>query len=724
MLRQMSGKNFVSILVVAIVTCALGWMLTLSGGSADAATSAEGVTYVVAYTDDYAPFSYGGSDGNPLGMAISVMDYIAQAGGFQIEYVTVGEAQRYDLEVDINLAILESDQLEAVSTKSIPYTSLQMTAVGEGTEVISDQSTVIGHLPYYYLDDSSVTQAFSGATVYTYSSYLEMSQAYLSGAIDYMLVSSLVADQLKEYEYSRESHIIPTSINLDFYLSYGDHLSQEEMDALDDIILATDSRYVYNLMLNSVIATYSTEVTVEEIVDAYALPILLSILFVVASIAIIMLRADQIKRKALENALDVDGLTGLMTERKFMSDAITQLTDAAPGDYYIITIDIDHFKFINEIYGYDIGSQAIVRFGEMLQNIFPADTTIARFFADNFVVLYHNRDNFFQVEDTKDYEEIVAKSMVELLGEDYRLTTSSGIYQVSDTTLPLSYMIDCANVARRRGKTDYGMSRITFTQLLEERMRQKNEIVRSMERAIEDREFQIYYQPKISLETGALVGAEALLRWIQPDGHRRFPDEFIPLFESNGFIRRVDFFVLDSVCQFLQTHPDIPKVSVNFSGITMLSEGLVEEIQSITQRHSISPHRLEIEITESAVVQNFEPMVRRTTRLKELGFAISMDDFGAGISCLNRLKDLDIDVLKIDKGFLTETVLSPRSISIIQHIVRMSQELGITTVAEGVEYQEQERLLKDLGCDVAQGYHYARPLPEEEYLAFLEKASD
>lgn len=728
---MMRKKSLHYAIAVALLICLCALQLCVGGA---AATDAPGVmptlgsesisslqehgVYTVGYSEDSSPFSYTSTNGNPVGIAIDVMDYIAQVATIEVSYISIEEAVRNNIPIDINLAILEKDQMEVACVQSLAYTSIQMMAVSNDA-VIESQGATVGHLAYYYLDNDAVEQALPGCTSYTYFSYAEMAQDFLLGNIDYMLVTSLVSSQLLETAYQVDTYSIPTKVNLDFYMSYSKNLADSDINAIDSIIQRLDSDYIYSLMLNSAINSADVEITLEKIFQSYATPILISILIVVAAIAAIMLRATYTKRRALEHALNVDNLTGLMSERKFMSDAGVILKDITPGEHYIITIDIDRFKAINEIYGYDVGTKAIVHFGKMLVDVFPEGTLIARFFADNFVVLFRSVDDDFHNSRAAEYESYISKAMKDLLGEDYRLTTSTGIYQIENTTLPISYMIDCANVARLQGKTDYGISKMEFTRGLEQRTHQKNDIVRSMEKAIADKEFQIYYQPKISLKTGELVGAEALIRWIRPDGQRRYPDEFIPLFESNGFIYRVDLFVLESVCEFLQHNPTLPKVSVNFSGVSMLGEHLVEQVEGIVRSYQIDPQRLEIEITESAVVRNFETIVKQTTKLKELGFSISMDDFGAGISSLNRLKDLDIDVLKIDRAFLSEETLGSRSISIIHHIITMSRELGITTVAEGVEYGEQELLLKDLGCDMVQGYHYARPLPEGDYLAFL-----
>lgn len=677
-------------------------------------------TYTVAYSEGYSPFSYTDTNGTVSGMAIAVMDYVAQTADIDVVYVSVDDAKTHGIPVDINLAILEEDQIEDASVKSIAYTSLQMMIMSE-EEAPDLQGATVGHLPYHYLENTAIAEALPGAMPNTYFSYNEMSQAFSQGTLDYMLISSLLASQMLETEFDRETYIIPSGVNLDFYMSFSNTMSQEEVVAFNQILRSLDGDYVYNLMLSSVIAASKEEMTVLEIVQAYAVPILLFITLALAGVAVLISKTAREKRKFLEQTLNVDEITGLMTEHKFIEEVATVMKTAQPGEYFILTIDIDNFKTINEIYGYDVGTQAIVLFGKMLETIFAGNNRIARVFADEFVVLHREMGENFHIHDTIEFERYISRAMADLLGESYRLTTSTGIYPVDDVTVPVSYMIDCASVARVRGKANYGISKEYYTKKMDSWLQQKNEIVRTMEGALQNEEFHVYYQPKTSLQTGQLLGAEALVRWIMPDGKMRYPDSFIPLFESNGFIVKLDFFVLESVCIFLQENPQIPAVSVNFSGHSILKEWMVKRVWTILKRYEIEPSRIHIEITESAVVRNFEAIAQQSQRLKEVGFSVSMDDFGAGVSSLNRLKDLQIDELKIDKMFLSEDHLSLRGVTILEHIIAMSNKLGLITVAEGVETQEQVTLLRDLGCDIAQGYYYAKPMPQADYLSFVEQ---
>ncbi len=441
-------------------------------------------------------------------------------------------------------------------------------------------------------------------------------------------------------------------------------------------------------------------------------------IFVAVVIGVVLLLSMN-KRRSLEQMLNVDELTGLMTERKFKTTVRKKLASAKPGvQYYIISFDIDNFKYINEVYGYERGTMVIQAFADTLKAVFAGAECIARPFADNFLI-------FTKVQPVNGNicgKEVCIKCMDNCLGgilaPDYRLITSAGIYEIVNKDRSLAYMIDCANIARRKGKDTYSRTEWVFTKALETEVMKKNWIVSNMEKAIEGKEFKVYYQPKINFKTGRFAGAEALVRWFSNNGQMVYPDEFITLFERNGFITRLDYYVLNEVAAFLAQHPELHKISVNVSGKSFLAADLVENFNAIIAQNGITADRIEIEVTESAIVTEFETIYHQIHALRESGFTISMDDFGTGLSSLNRLKDVPIDVLKIDKEFLGRNQLGARGESIIASIIDMAKKVKLTTVAEGVETAQQVALLKSLACDIAQGYYYAKPLPEDAFLEF------
>lgn len=230
-------------------------------------------------------------------------------------------------------------------------------------------------------------------------------------------------------------------------------------------------------------------------------------------------------------------------------------------------------------------------------------------------------------------------------------------------------MIDCVNSIRSYGKKIYGNKTVIFDKKMQKKRELYNFIISNMENALMHENFKIHYQPKVNLRSGELAGFEALVRWVKDDGEIISPNDFIPIFETNEFISRLDYYIFSKVCMFIK--------------------------------------------------DNFQMVIKNIENLREIGFIVSMDDFGSGLSSLNRLKDIDVDVLKLDKLFIEDTLDSERGVYIIENIIKMSENLNIETVAEGIETKNQAELLKNLGCNIAQGYYFSKPIPEENVINYF-----
>ncbi|MFI3312799.1 MAG: EAL domain-containing protein [Eubacteriales bacterium] len=677
--------------------------------------------YTVGYTADHLPFSYIDDEGNLTGMGIAVMDYIAQTAGITVEYISIEEAVATNTKIDISLSILADDQLAQNSIASAPYTQLQMMAMGF-SDTLDLKNARVGYLNYASITDEMVEEQLPGSIVTSYANYYGMVEDFSNGTLDYLLITNLVANQTNGLQANVDQvSLYTTDLSVDLQMLFHEDMSQGEIDAFDEILGDLEQEYVYGLMLLSATTAMDPALSAWSYFQSHMINILIALLVMILIGVLIIIRITHSRRKILETALNVDNVTGLMTERRFIEAATERIATGQPGEFTVIAVDIDNFKAINEIFGYQVGTQVIQLFAKKIQEVSVHTVLMGRSFADNFLLLLHGPVDDTNVESYRNsFDEKMSSQFTELLGADYRLMTSIGLYVVEDPTLPMPYMIDCANIARRRSKNIYGRTHSFFNSDIQGELRQKNAVTSTMEAAMENQEFKVHYQPKIHFQTKEIVGAEALVRWYKPDGLLIPPDSFIPIFEENGFVSRLDYYVIDKVCAFCRQNPALPKVSVNLSGYTLLDQNLVPEILNILKRHNLAPNRLEIEITESAIIHDFHIVARQTEALRKEGFTISMDDFGAGLSCLNRLKDMEIDVLKIDKVFLGTQEITHRGTSILDSIIQMSHSLGITTVAEGVETQEQERLLTDLQCDIAQGYYYARPLPESTYLDFVQ----
>ncbi|MFI3199961.1 MAG: EAL domain-containing protein [Eubacteriales bacterium] len=425
----------------------------------------------------------------------------------------------------------------------------------------------------------------------------------------------------------------------------------------------------------------------------------------------------------MQYQLDYDDLTGLFNLNKFMLETEKILKENPDKSYTILTFDVDNFKYITETYGFDASAKLIKEMGHTLRTNFKGNTPVARNGADVFLLLLDEKSMTLLDSEMKGTSHYFEADTEGVLGEYYELSFSLGIYRVQHREKEVAWMIDCASYARRIAKKTFGFSVEIYSDQMQQLRENSNKVTSIMKEAVEQQEFFMVYQPKVDVKTSLITGAEALVRWKHGDS-MIFPNEFIPVFEHNGFIETLDYYVLDAVCAMIakeqDTH-DLPLISVNLSGITIIKKDVVEKICKICRKHGVLSSQIELEITESALVDHFDAAIARIEEFRVLGFAISMDDFGSGISSLGRLKNMPIDVLKIDREFIIDSFENKKAGTIVQQVVKMSKALGLKTVIEGVETLEQLEFVVDAGCDLVQGYLYAKPMETEDFLEKLKQ---
>ena len=439
------------------------------------------------------------------------------------------------------------------------------------------------------------------------------------------------------------------------------------------------------------------------------------------------------KQKEFRDLLEVDNLTGLMTKYKFVNELKRLLVNAKPSEYLLIALDIDNFKHFNKTYGVSKGDELLRVISDVLQENRTSFVYICRLQNDNFMVLLRNKhQNWTGVNELKDYNQDFQRNVkdnlekkLETLGIDRQVYFSSGIYVIENPDEKIDYMIDCVLTAKNSGKRTFGNTTVLFTGEIQKKQNLQNEIVSSMENGIVTEEFFIVIQPKVELETGRITGGEVLVRWKKSDGTFVYPDEFIPLFEKNHFIINLDQYVLEKTCQFIRdSKVDMPILSVNVSLITMLQQNFIDNYISILEKYGIIPQQLELELTESSLDTNYEEILIILKELKKLGFTLAIDDFGKGASSLARIRELDIDVLKLDKEFIDENVNNKKGKAVLYNIIAMTNDLNLKSLAEGIETKEQETMLLDLGCDLGQGYYFDKPLMLSEFLDRIVKNNE
>lgn len=416
-----------------------------------------------------------------------------------------------------------------------------------------------------------------------------------------------------------------------------------------------------------------------------------------------------------------DNLTGVWGLEYFF-EIVNQKLLESNEVFQMIALDLDKFKYINEYYGRASGDIVLKVIADRLLEVFGKDAVIARSYADKFYICAQKKNI------TRDEMNFLVYDQIKLEnGEAVKVSIKLGIFRYDAGTKMYTghECMDRALIACAKIKEFHGKNYSVYTTEMEEKMHRENEIEDVMEKALEQGEYVVYYQPKFSLENGKLVGAEALVRWNSPTKGMVSPGVFIPLFEKNGFIVKLDFYVYEEVCKFirglLDQGYDMVPISVNVSRVHIETTDFVEKLVNVVNKYKIPYEFFEIEMTESAYGAKNENVIQVVNKLKEYGFPLSMDDFGSGYSSLNLLKNMPIDVLKIDKEFLGETETSKRSREIIRMIVEMSKAIDIRTICEGVETDQQAEFLKKIGCDMVQGFLYARPMPKENYVEELQK---
>lgn len=408
-----------------------------------------------------------------------------------------------------------------------------------------------------------------------------------------------------------------------------------------------------------------------------------------------------------------DELTGIYNKQSFYTKTEEMLAENPDKNFDLLRVNVERFKVLNDLFGEATGDKLLRYIGRFLKEINLPLCVSGRLYADNFAVCYEagNGDSRRMINTLQ----MVADSFA----ISNRTILSFGLYRIEDKSLPISVMCDRANMALWKAKGNFKTPYCEYDEEMRQQVLKEQKIVNAMELAIENKEFVIYLQPKYELTNETLIGAEALVRWNSKDNGFISPGDFIPVFENNGFVYEVDKFIWEETCRYLRKWLDegrnVKPISVNVSRIDLYDPKLVKHLVELRQRYDIPPEYLELEITESAYTDDPEQIVTITRRLSEAGFLILMDDFGTGYSSLNMIKDLQVDVLKLDMGFLKSSDNSSKGGNILAAIMQMARSLNMQTIAEGVETREQVEFLKSIGCQFVQGFYYSRPLPAQEF---------
>ncbi|WP_303834278.1 EAL domain-containing protein [Ruminococcus flavefaciens] len=431
---------------------------------------------------------------------------------------------------------------------------------------------------------------------------------------------------------------------------------------------------------------------------------------------------QRLKREMYDATHDL--MTGLYT-REYLYQRIYETMSANPDtEYYIIYVDVKNFKVVNEIFGTKFGDDAIMYIANWIRKNVTAYCCYGRLAGDTFgVCMPKSQFNAEFLEDKLSHFTIKS----ELAEYGYHLLIHLGVYATdTDDTKDISVMFDRAHLALSNIRDEYNTHIAYYDNEIREKLLWNQEISSQVYNAISTDQLRPYLQP-IADKSGRIVGAEALVRWIHPDKGFLSPISFIPVFEKNGMIVEVDKHMWRCACEILsrwqKENIDL-FISVNISPKDFYFVDVVAEIKKLVEEYSLEPSKLRIEITETVMMNDAENRMKLLDEFRKSGFIVEMDDFGSGYSSLNMLKDMPVDVVKIDMKFLGKTSEKQKARTIVKNIINLTKELGIISLTEGVETQEQYEVLEQMGCNLFQGYYFAKPMPVSDFEDFYDKLAD
>lgn len=401
--------------------------------------------------------------------------------------------------------------------------------------------------------------------------------------------------------------------------------------------------------------------------------------------------------------------------RRKVPDIIRQNSEMR---FVIIRFDILYFRFINEAYGHEKADKVLTAVIEEFKKIYTNKEVCIRINSDQFLALVIND---IDLETTYQKFNQAVEERAKDVGVRYPIRLKTGIYQIRKGDRDVDVMIDHANAARKLVNVDENIMEVVFSEQINEYMLKVDMIESQMQASLSKGEFKVFLQPKWNLREDHIMGAEALCRWQKEDGTTFQPGEFIPIFEKNGFIEKLDFYMLESVCREVSKIENeglygMYPISVNQSRVLINNPDYIRNVEKIMDKYPLSKKYIQIEVTETVFFDEKEKMVDVINKLKAMGITIAMDDFGSGYSSLNILKDIPFDAMKIDKEFFSESSTSETSIIILKKIIEMAKALQIEVICEGVESYDQIVLLRNAGCDGVQGYYYGKPIVLNEYM--------
>lgn len=433
---------------------------------------------------------------------------------------------------------------------------------------------------------------------------------------------------------------------------------------------------------------------------------------------------SKFKEDRIRHMAYYDTLTGLANRERLIEVVRQALAENEQGGRRgaLLFIDIDNFKLINDTYGHSWGDKLLVSLSGRLSSLMQEGGVTARLGGDEIVIFLPDMHNLQEVTDFADKTMRMLEQPTTVNGHVFHITASAGIAMYPEHGADVEELLRKADMAMYSAKTSGKHTYRFFDKSMQDEVVEKTLLEARLRHAIQNNEFRLHYQPEYNMLTGQIDGFETLLRWESPDYGLVPPLKFIPLAEETGLIITIGNWALKTACAFNQAlfaaGQRRLKLSVNISVVQLMQANFVQVVADILTETGLPPEQLELELTESVLMEKFEDNIRKLRELRDMGVQIALDDFGTGYSSLTYLRKLPITALKIDKAFIDDIAVGDSTI--IGSIIEMAHQLGLVVVAEGVEIKEQFAYLKQQGCDIIQGYLISRPLPPEEFTVMVQ----
>lgn len=605
---------------------------------------------------------------------------------------------------------------------SAPYSHVPVVVAGNPSTLPTQYQKIA--VPYYGDDITSfMKRQYPNASFLPYENVKSCLDAVMRGEADVVCSSAYEVVYLKNDDYE-DIAILDVSV-----MEHVECIAlKQDSVVLSKILGKALAQISYN---DAIVYTYDSmtgygydRMTLSRFVEKYLwLIILVGAIITGCILALVTMLVLHNRRTET-----VDPLTGGRTKQKYLDDTLRLVKKSSPEKWAMVLFDIDKFKYVNDRLGYDEGNKMLERLAKTVSDNLDDGEIFSRISDDNFACTIKNvSDAEITTKINNIFSEFDRRNQ---LFVKYPVLFSAGVCRLGQCAersgaVDLNVALDRCKIAKKTLKNSHVSSVAFYDGKIRDKALREKDYENAMPAALKQREFMCYLQPKYGLRSRHIEGAEALIRWNSKEFGFVYPDEFIPLSEKNGFVVELDFFILEEVCAAMRRWIDSGKkpvvVSVNQSRLHLNYDDYIWRLREIVDKYEIPYEYIELELTESVFIENADKLLAIMHKLHEIGFKLSLDDFGSGYSSLNMLKDIPVDVVKIDREFFNGTVNSSKGRAIISTVVDLAKNLDMEVISEGVETVEQVDFLAEINCAMVQGYYFAKPMPMSTFEEMWEK---